>query len=126
MRFAVFFFYLSLLVIGVQDASAHAFLDHAEPAVGSSLKIAPKTVQIWFTERLEPAFCRLSVLNAAGAKIDKGDLHLDQSSPNVLIVSLPDLNPGTFKVMWIAVSVDTHRTTGSFTFQVLPSGPDSR
>ena len=120
MRFTLFCFSLVLSLTDIQKVSAHAFVDHAEPAVGSSVKTTPKTVRVWFTEKLEPAFCRLSVLNSAGAKIDKGDTHLDQLNPNVLIVSLPELKPGIFKVIWVAVSVDTHKTTGDFTFQVLP------
>ncbi len=39
-------------VAAVSVASAHAFLDHASPAVGSTLKESPKEVRIWFTEGL--------------------------------------------------------------------------
>ena len=36
----------------------------------------------------------------------------------LLKVSLPPLGPGTYRVAWRVVSVDTHVTSGSFTFQV--------
>ena len=37
-----------------------------------------------------------------------------------LRVPLKALPPGTYKVIWRVLSVDTHRTQGSFTFRVGP------
>ena len=46
---------------------------------------------------------------------------VDPENPRLLHVSLPPgLNAGTYKVVWRVVSVDTHVTEGSFTFQVVP------
>ena len=33
---------------------------------------------------------------------------------------IPDLPPGTYKVIWRVLSVDTNRTEGDFTFRVGP------
>jgi methionine-rich copper-binding protein CopC len=44
---------------------------------------------------------------------------IDRSNPALLTVSLPELKPGKYKVVWRAVSVDTHVTTGNFTFELL-------
>ena len=41
-------------------------------------------------------------------------------SSTVLLVSLPQLAPGTYKVTWRVLSVDTHVTEGDFTFDVAP------
>jgi methionine-rich copper-binding protein CopC len=35
-----------------------------------------------------------------------------------LHVALKPLSPGTYKVIWRVLSVDTHRTQGDFTFRV--------
>ncbi len=35
-----------------------------------------------------------------------------------MTVSLPSLPPGSYKVKWSAVAVDTHHTTGTFGFEV--------
>ena len=48
------------------SARAHAFLDHASPAVGSSVPTAPAVVTLWFTQDLEPAFVDVKVTNEAG------------------------------------------------------------
>jgi hypothetical protein len=38
----------------------------------------------------------------------------------LLRVSLPKLVPGTYRVTWRVLSVDTHVTEGDFTFAVVP------
>ncbi|MEJ1978863.1 MAG: copper resistance protein CopC [Acetobacteraceae bacterium] len=37
-----------------------------------------------------------------------------------LVLGLPALPPGLYKVIWHATSVDTHRTEGSYSFTVAP------
>jgi methionine-rich copper-binding protein CopC len=109
---------ITLLVL-VQGSWAHAFVDHAEPAVGSQIHAAPTQVKIWFTEKLEPALSKIQVFDSSGGEIDKRDAKVDQSNGALLTVSLPGLKPGKYKVIWRAVSVDTHVTTGNFTFELL-------
>ena len=100
-------------------AHAHAFVDHAEPAVGATVKQMPREVRIWFTEAIEPAFSSIQVFDAAGKEVDKKDMHLDPSNRSLLQISLQPLGLGTYKVVWRVVSVDTHVTKGDFTFQVV-------
>jgi methionine-rich copper-binding protein CopC len=35
-----------------------------------------------------------------------------------MTVAVPTLAPGTYRVVWNAVAVDTHHTSGSFKFTV--------
>jgi copper resistance protein C len=102
-----------LLVMG--EASAHAVLDHAEPRVGNTVATAPREVTLWFTQRLEPAFSTIIVTNAAGQRVDAGKTRV---SGNQMSVSLRSGGAGTYRVNWRVLSVDTHRTDGSFTFRV--------
>jgi methionine-rich copper-binding protein CopC len=112
-----------ILTFALQSvATAHAFLDRAEPRVGSTTGKAPSEVRIWFTQRLEPAFSKIQVFDAQGKEIDKRDTHVDAKEKNLLLVSLPELSAGTYKVSWHVVSVDTHRTQGDFKFTVEPKG----
>ncbi len=108
---------VALALVGV-EARAHAFLDHASPAVGSTVATAPATVTIWYTEDLEPAFSRMTVTNAAGQQVDLGNAHVPPGHPDELQVGLKRLPPGTYHVSWHVVSVDTHPTQGTFTFRV--------
>lgn len=104
-----------MLALGAAQAYAHAFLDHASPLVGSTVRTAPREIVLWFTENLEPAFSRVTVQNASGARVDRGN---SRASGNQLRVSLGALGPGAYRVVWRVVSVDTHATQGDFTFRV--------
>ncbi len=115
MRARIFIVPLLLLVLGTGGAAAHAFLDHANPLVGSSVASAPRDVSLWFTQELEPAFSSVQVTDANGARVDQGKA---QIRGNVMRIGLKHLSPGTYRVRWRALSVDTHKTEGSFTFHV--------
>jgi methionine-rich copper-binding protein CopC len=106
-----------LLLLATNDARAHAFLDHAEPRVGNKVAAAPREVTLWFTQKLEPAFSTITVTNSAGERVDTGKTRV---SGNQMAVSLRAGGAGTYHVTWRVLSVDTHTTDGSFTFQVGP------
>jgi hypothetical protein len=113
-------FKILVLVTALFPASvfAHAMLDHASPKVGSSTPTAPHEVALWFTENLEPAFSQIEVRNESGAVVSSGKARL--GARNELRVGLKALGPGTYKVSWRVLSVDTHRTQGDFSFRVGP------
>jgi methionine-rich copper-binding protein CopC len=105
-------------LIAAVGAKAHAFLDHASPAVGSSVPTGPTVVTLWFTQDLEPAFSNVTVTDQAGQRVDLGNAKIPPGSPAELQIGLKPLPPGTYLVSWHVVSVDTHPTEGTFTFEV--------
>lgn len=96
-------------------ADAHAFLDHATPLVGSTVAVAPRQLSLSFTQDLEPAFSTVEVTGPNGARVDQGK---PQIGGNTMRVGLKGAGPGSYRVHWHALSVDTHTTQGSFTFHV--------
>jgi methionine-rich copper-binding protein CopC len=109
----------ALLAVGLlqaEPASAHAFLDHAEPRVGSTVTASPAAVQLTFTEPVEAAFSRIEVRNAQEQRIDAGAV--ERPTPTELRLALPPLPAGMYTVHWSVTSVDTHQTEGSFQFTV--------
>jgi len=104
-----------LLWLVAGQAQAHAMLDHAEPRVGNKVASPPREVTLWFTQKLESAFSTVTVTNAAGERVDSGKPRV---SGNRMSVSLRPGGSGTYHVTWRVLSVDTHTTDGSFTFQV--------
>lgn len=104
-----------LLLLATGEASAHAFLDHAEPRVGNTVATAPREVTLWFTQKLEPAFSTITVTNSAGQRVDTGKARVSGSQ---MTVSLRFGGAGTYHVTWRVLSVDAHTTDGSFSFQV--------
>jgi methionine-rich copper-binding protein CopC len=109
---------LATLLLLTSAASGHAFLERAEPRVGSTVRAAPAQVRVWFTERLEATFSTLEVVNERGERVDRGPARVDETSPAMLQVSLKPIEPGTYRVRWRVLSVDTHVTEGDFTFRV--------
>jgi copper resistance protein C len=108
------------LVLAIAGAVAgHAFLDRAEPRVGGRVRTPPAQVTLWFTERLEPAYSRVQVVNEAGQRVDKNDGGV-VGDGRQLRISLTPVPPGTYRVAWRVLSVDTHVTEGDFTFRVAP------
>jgi copper resistance protein C len=114
LRFASYMVSMSLLFLRPPPTDAHAFLDHADPRVGSTVP-SPSALTLQFTESIEPAFCRVEVVGPAG-NIEIGPI--EHPGPAMLRVALPPLPPGDYTVQWAVVSVDTHPTGGRFTFSV--------
>jgi copper resistance protein C len=106
-----------LLLTGAPTAFAHAFLERAEPPVGSSVPTAPHVLLLHFTEGVEPRFSTIAVTDDKDTVIPCGAIQA-ASDGRALTVSLPALKPGTYAVTWHVTSVDTHKTQGSFKFTV--------
>jgi copper resistance protein C len=108
----------ALLGFASVPAFAHAHLVKAEPAVGGTLHDPPSEVTLRFNEKLEPKFSSIVVRDSAGKQVDKGDAVVDKADRMIIRVPLPPLEPGVYKVEWHAMSADTHKVNGDFTFKV--------
>ena len=110
---------LTFLVItfGGAPVSAHAFLQHADPGAGATLRAPPARVALSFSEKLEPVFSGVVVTDAFGHNVEAGTVMI---GGNAMMAPLLPLPPGSYRVTWHAVSVDTHRTEGAYSFRVKP------
>ena len=79
------------------------------------MSAAPHEVILTFTESIEAAFSNLTVMDASGTTVSEGKA---QVSDNTMRISLKPLNSGLYRVNWRAVSTDTHKIEGSFTFRI--------
>jgi copper resistance protein C len=118
MRIIAAVFLLATVLSGPAAVRAHAFLDHSDPAVGSTVPTAPAELHIWFTQELEPAFSSVQVTDKSGAVVNDGPSAVDPNNKQEMDIKLKPLQAGTYTVKWHALSVDTHTTQGDFTFQV--------
>ena len=109
---------IAALALGTPAADAHAFLDHASPRVGSTVATSPSEVRMWFTQSLEPRFSGAQLRGPGGQVLGSGTV--DGADPKQLVIPVHGLPPGKYKVTWKVLSVDTHRTEGSFSFEVKP------
>jgi methionine-rich copper-binding protein CopC len=101
------------------SADAHAFLLKSAPVVGAAIP-SPKTVRLEFSEGVELRFSGIEVDNAAGAPVKTAAVRYEGDNRKIMLVDLPPLASGTYRVKWHVVSLDTHRTEGDFNFTVKP------
>jgi methionine-rich copper-binding protein CopC len=118
-------FYVAALAaafaLATTAADAHPRLRDSNPAAGSILKTAPTSIRISFSEGLVPRFTGLVLKDGSGRTVPTGDASV--SGPDNTQLAVPiraSLKPGTYRVAWHAVSVDTHRVAGSYSFRISP------
>lgn len=99
-------------------ASAHAHLTSSSPAAGSVLAAAPKFLILTYSENLDFAFCTVTVTDSMGMNDTTGKPQPVPGHKNEMQVPLNISMPGKITVTWHALSTDTHKTQGSFSFTV--------
>jgi methionine-rich copper-binding protein CopC len=114
---------LPLLGVTVRPVlvESHAVLVKSVPAARAVLSRPPGRVQLWFSERLEPAFSSASVWSASGKQVDNRDASVSPDDPKELSVSLGTLEAGTYTVRCRILSVDGHVVEANFPFTIKPA-----
>ena len=107
-----------LLVLAPAAGLAHAYLVRSAPARRAALITPPERVRLWFNERLEARFSRVSVWDARDSQVDLGDVQVDPDDPRALSVGVRLPGPGTYAVRYRVLSVDGHVVESSFPFSV--------
>lgn len=99
---------------------SHTSLVRSSPAARAVLTESPTRIELWFAERLEPAYSWMSVRSAAtGARVDKEKtLVVGPEDPKRLSVAVFTLRPGEYTVHYRVTSVDGHVLESSFDFKV--------
>jgi methionine-rich copper-binding protein CopC len=99
-------------------AYAHPELRSAEPAAGAATS-SPKQIKITFNESVMPQFSGVELKDQTGKVIATGKASTDPTNKKQLLVPVQEqLSPGDYRVEWHAVSDDTHRVKGSYSFSV--------
>lgn len=96
-------------------ASAHAVLLTSEPLDGSLLAAAPASVRLLFSEPVQALADSITVVDPAGARVDRGPVEASGSSLAVPVAASAE---GTYVVTWRAISNDTHPASGTLRFSV--------
>ena len=99
-------------------AHAHPELQSTEPATGAAAS-SPRQIKITFNESVIPQFSGLQLKDQTGKVIATAKPTTDPTNKKQLVVPIQEqLPPGDYKVEWHAVSDDTHRVKGSYSFSV--------
>jgi len=88
---------------------AHANQLRSDPADGSVLKESPKEIFIWFDEPISDRFSSVQLFDVDSKPIEVNGIRRDETDPTLLIISVPELSPGVYSVLWKILSeVDGH------------------
>lgn len=100
-------------------AQAHAKLTSTNPAADAVVAVSPKELRMTFNEGLIAKFSGVELKTEKGQKVETGVAVVDPADKKQLIVPLPTaLSDGLYSVKWHAVSEDTHRLEGAYSFSV--------
>ena len=81
---------------------------------------SPKEIRLTFSEGIEPRFSGIDLATGDDRTVATGAAVVDPVNAKQLVLALPPLAPGSYRVRWHVVSVDTHRTEGEYSFAVAP------
>jgi methionine-rich copper-binding protein CopC len=112
---------LAVLAIGAlaTSADAHPKLKSVSPAADVSSKVSPKEIKLNFSEGVIAKFSGLELKDEAGKTVATGVPVNDPGDRRQLVVPVPaPLTAGRYTVTWHAVSEDTHRVKGEYSFGV--------
>ena len=101
-------------------ALAHAHLQSATPAGGSTVATAPAEIDLTFSEAVELKFTGAEVTGPGKAAVKTGAASLAAGNRTVKIPVEGSLAPGVYTVAWHALSTDGHKTKGSYSFTLKP------
>jgi copper transport protein len=95
---------------------AHAKLVRSDPAANAALTAQPARISLWFSERPEPKFTVVQLLDSAGAAIVLGQPVLDAKAMEITVEVPPNLPGGKYTVSWRTAAADGHASSGRFAF----------
>jgi methionine-rich copper-binding protein CopC len=114
---------LLLAPIAFHSASAHAFLESAEPGAGARVQKPPGALVLSFTAPIEGSPVSVQVYDASGALLASSKDPKTVIDWATITLTLPALKPGTYRVTWRVDLGPGHETEGDYTFAVLGPGP---
>ncbi|WP_293905070.1 copper homeostasis periplasmic binding protein CopC [Phenylobacterium sp.] len=102
------------LLFVASGALAHAHILKANPAENAVIS-APAVLHLEFSEKLEPKFSGVELMKASGTPVP-----VASKAIGAAIDATPKaaLAPGAYMVMWHALSVDGHKSSGDYNFTV--------
>ena len=109
----------TLLAFSVVSAHEVTFLQ-SDPMNGAIIAQAPDQIRAEFGEELQTGVSILQVYNADGQRVDSGDGQVDLTDPDhaSLVVNIPSLSDGAYRVRWYIVLLDGDASESSFSFFV--------
>lgn len=115
---------LVLVMLGVPArAEAHAAMERADPGPRAVVTQPPAVIRLWFSEPVEQEFAHVVIESDGGLHVQGvGKPHVDPADRTLLVVPIPQLPPGTYRVRYKVLSVDGHVVDWGYSFRVRSPG----
>ncbi|WP_240733903.1 copper homeostasis periplasmic binding protein CopC [Herbaspirillum huttiense] len=114
---------LSLVILSslflAQFVWAHAHLKTAIPG-DQAVVASPAELTLTFSEGLNLKFSGVKLSGPDQKEVKLGEAMLMDEGKSFMVGIPARLAPGTYTVQWHALSVDGHKTEGSYSFSVAP------
>jgi copper transport protein len=107
----------SALFAAASPAFAHAKLIGSRPVADETLASSPERVELEFSVRVQPAASSIAVNGPEGGSVAVGEMQAANDEKK-LSVTVPQLTPGEYRVLWRVLSADDHVISGEFSFRI--------
>jgi len=106
-------------------ARGHAVLVESSPKQDEVLKQAPREAVLRFDARIEKKVTRATLVDGDGKKVKLPPIPEDKDGPpERLVIALPELKPGAYRLEYRVLASDGHATPGLIKFSI--AGPETR
>lgn len=116
---------VSVWLLMVSGATAQSIPERTDPPMDQAVPVMPSTIELWFSEALQPDGATVQVLNSEGVRVDLDDVKIDSKDPAHPLVTIgvhPGLDNGVYNVQWTSVSaVDGTAANGNYRLVIDPA-----
>jgi copper resistance protein C len=116
--------YVFLIAAGLTATGpvlAHAHLTRAFPSPNATVKSAPSEISLQFSEAVSATSSGVEILNSEGEAVPVESMGSAPGDKRTLLVTpAGPLGPGTYEVIWHAVTINKDKTQGSYSFTIQP------
>lgn len=113
----------TFLVSGASSSPAaesrrHTKLEKASPGPNDTIVVAPASLKLWFSEKLDLKTIQLRLQREQGPIATLGTVGRDSvnSDKSAVYAIMSDLDPGTYRVTWAVAGPDGHPVQGRYAF----------
>lgn len=110
---------LGAMMIATSSAVAlHNHLAKSTPEADQELTASPKTIRLWFTEKVDPKFSSITLMKADSTKIETPKAAATDDPKSITTEVPTTLPPGKYLIRWRTAGSDGHAVRGTFSFMV--------
>ncbi len=104
--------------VAATSAFAHAKLQTSEPENGSTVTTSPVALKLRYNESVEPAMSAVKFFGPGDKTVQAGTPVLAEGDDKTLVVPVPKLPAGDYRVQWSTMGHDGHHMKGEVRFTV--------